>query len=189
MANFTLMAHMDGWNSPILPSHGWYQDTDGTITFHVVEGRAIRVRESAAEGATSILVDPIKKSLSMGDFLRFGSQVLTTSAACQVGDTTIPVTATTGVVPRGSILWECFDVTGLALVFQLRNSPGDSTVIKNTNAALATPTEGLVTVPIADSDFDTEVSPGYYYYRLKITSDTIERVVADGSVCIRRNAG
>lgn len=188
MSTITLIAHLDGWLSPILPSHGWFQDEDTSIVFHILQGKSIRVREGAAAAATTVKVDPLKEAIADNAVLRCGDQLITVTEPADVGDNEITVSALSGTIGRGSTFYKVVDITGYTLSWELRASTGAAAALITKTGAITTPASGVSTVSIADTEIDTEITPGFYQHRLKRTDASNERLLAYGSACMRRAA-
>ena len=83
------------------------------------------------------------------------------------------------------------NITGWALEWDLRKTDADATaVLTKTTAsgiALTTPTSGVCTVTIADTDTDT-LDPGTYRHALKRTTADSETILTYGNATIKQAA-
>lgn len=83
------------------------------------------------------------------------------------------------------------DITGWALSWMLKTSldvvDGSASLTKTTSAGitLTTPTSGICTVVIADTDTDS-LSPGTYVHELKRTDAGSEVVLCQGTFVLQR---
>lgn len=136
-------------------------------------GKPIRVTVAAdaAVGATSLTVNPDHPALANGDKLLFGEDVVVTlSAACDAGDTSMDVTATTCAFDRGAQLDKLVDLTGYtikAVVLQKRGDLAASAVIADTAFTVTLATQsgvdrGKVTISALAAATASKDAGSYY---------------------------
>ena len=80
------------------------------------------------------------------------------------------------------------DITGWTLEWALKGEDRDTAALltktTTTGIALTTPSQGVATVSIADTD-TTSLNPGRYRYALKRTNDGLEAVLAEGEAILK----
>lgn len=157
---------------------------DKILRFYVTVDTPIKITEDVNEGDTSISVDPLFLPVNSGSTIRYGVMVLTTTANVQVGDVSIPISATTGKITKGSIGRVIQNVTGWTFTFVVKSHPEATTPILTLTPAIADAALGQVDVTIADTDTDALV-PKEYVYKLWRTNAGSESVLAYGTLHLR----
>lgn len=175
------------FESHITTDDDWFVGEDKTITHYIMTGKPIRVREGVAAGGTTVLVDPLKEALSNTQKIRLGDQIVTLAADADVGDNSITVSALTGAIQRGAILYKVQDITGWSFTWRLKTSPGASSNVLSKTPAISSAANGVAVTTIDDTDTDA-VTPGKYYHALWRTNAGSETVLSYGEATLRRAA-
>ena len=177
--------------SDIPPQENWFIGEDRTFEYQAVTGKVAEATATAANGATSISVKPLREAISSGAKVRFPDGILATlSAAASVGDESLTVSALAGAVQKGAKGYAVQDISAWTLEWVLREGPAGAVQITKTVGSGITLTDaanGVLQVAIADSDTLT-MSPKTYFYTLRRTGDGNEVVLAFGDAVLRQPA-
>ncbi len=177
--------------SDIPPQENWFAGEDRTFEYRAVTGKAVEATAKAANGATSIAVKPLQEAIADTTVVRFPYGILATlTAAASVGDESIAVSALGGAIQKAAKGYQVQDITGWAIEWVLREGPAGAEQFTKTvgsGITLTTPTEGVLSVAIADSD-TLALDPKTYYYTLRRTDDANEVALAYGDAVLRQPA-
>ncbi len=157
---------------------------DKILQHYVTTGIPVEVTDDAAAGDTSLHVHNLSEALSNGGKLRLGNMIVTLTAAADVGDTTITVSALAGGILKGSLLRQVQDVTGWTFTFVISAHPQATTAILTITPAITSAANGVITTTIADTDTDALV-PGEYFYKLWRTTANFETVLQFGKIYLQ----
>ena len=192
--------------SPITEDDNWFIGEDKLFEYYITTSPRVRASKTALKDATAISVAPLPEALANGDKVRFAPAgeagvVATISAAASAGATSLAVNALSGTVHSGTHGGKVLDITGWALEWVLRSSPGGTTaLITKTTAAgggisITDGASGVCRVTIADTDTlnaagdpPVELNPGRYYKTLRRTDDGTEVVLSFGEAVLRQPA-
>jgi hypothetical protein len=170
---------------PFLVKDNIFVDEDKTLRFFVTTGEVIVIASAAADGATTITVDPLRESIAGSSKLRFGNMIVTVGGSgASIGDTSIAVSALTGTLPIHSVGRRCQNVTGWTTSWLLYTASGVTAATLTKSGAVITADEGVIDVAIADTDTAT-LTPREYWYKFRRTDDGSEQVLAFGAFHLR----
>lgn len=179
-------------------SANFFLGEDKVFRFYVRTGADVECSAQAANGATSISVEPLEEALSSGDRVRFAPSskagvVATLSAPAVVGATSLTVSATSGIIALGTVGRKVQDVTGYTSEWVLRDGPTGAALLTKT-PTITDALNGILEVAIADTDtVDASgtpiiIQPGRYYHSLRKTNAGDESVLAHGECVLRLGA-
>lgn len=173
---------------------GFFVGEAKELRFYVTTGPDIVVAARAANGATSISVEPLRRALASGDQVRFRSKgdeagiVATLSAAAVLGAETLAVNAISGELHANTIGRLIQNVTGYTMEWVLRRGIRGASLLTKTpsivDAAL-----GIVKVALDRADTVSGagailIEPGRYQHTLRKTNTADESVLADGELAL-----
>lgn len=177
--------------SPILAGDHWFVGEDRVFRFYVVTGEKVKASALAANGATSISVDPLKEALANGDKVRFNGGVAgvvaTLSAAAAIGATVLTVAALSGAVQKGEAGYKVQVITGWTLQWVLRTTPEAAAATLTVVPTINSGVDGDCQVAVTDTD-TLALPPATYFHTLRRSDAGNEVVLAYGDAVLQRAA-